>query len=200
MVSSPKPMDAFEMVPLTPQSSSLLPSNSAPQTHPPAVRFIFAFMGLQCSYLIWGYMQEKIMTTVFTPTPSSPSGKFPSAAFCVFSNRFLAVILGAILTYNKHGQFFPARSPPLTAFGPCSLSNTCSSWSQYASLNYVSFPMQTLFKSSKIIPVMVMGYFLKGTTYKRRQFLEAFTITFGVFVFSLSSSSKKSADETETIG
>ena len=53
-----------------------------------------------------------------------------------------------------------------------------------ASLKYVSFPVQTLFKSSKIIPVMLMGRLLKDTRYPLSQYFEAFLITLGVFIFS----------------
>jgi adenosine 3'-phospho 5'-phosphosulfate transporter B2 len=56
--------------------------------------------------------------------------------------------------------------PPLIAFTPCALSNTMSSWSQYASLKvWCLSQVQTVFKSSKIIPVMMMGKLLKGTKY-----------------------------------
>mmetsp|Transcript_42297 Transcript_42297/g.99217 ORF Transcript_42297/g.99217 Transcript_42297/m.99217 type:complete len:97 (+) Transcript_42297:659-949(+) len=76
---------------------------------------------------------------------------------------------------------------PLNSFTPCALSNTLSSWSQYASLNFVSFPVQTVFKSSKIIPVMLMGKVLKGSSYPWGQYFEAFLITVGVAIFSVSS-------------
>lgn len=107
-------------------------------------------------------MQELIMTTEFEPTQGAPSGHFPSAAFCVFSNRFLAVIVAICAVRIKHGAVFANNAAPLWVFTPCALSNTMSSWSQYASLNYVSFPVQTVFKSSKIIPVMMMGKVNKG--------------------------------------
>ena len=44
----------------------------------------------QASYLTWGYLQEKVMTTEYT------TGRFPSAAFCVFSNRVFAIVVAAI--------------------------------------------------------------------------------------------------------
>jgi hypothetical protein len=150
-----------------------------------AGKFLFAFTGLMVSYLTWGYMQELIMTTNFEPTEDSPDGRFPSAAFCVFSNRFLAIIVAMIAVKLRHGSVFSNNVAPLQAFTPCALSNTMSSWSQYASLRYVSFPVQTVFKSSKIIPVMIMGKFLKGTTYPRSQYIEAFCITVGVAIFSV---------------
>mmetsp|Transcript_37729 Transcript_37729/g.77171 ORF Transcript_37729/g.77171 Transcript_37729/m.77171 type:complete len:382 (-) Transcript_37729:1541-2686(-) len=165
-----------------------------------AGRFLFCFTGLQVSYLTWGYMQELIMTTTFTPTPSAPDGRFPSAAFCVFSNRFLAIIVAMIAVRIKHGSILQNNVAPLVAFAPCALSNTMSSWSQYASLRYVSFPVQTVFKSSKIIPVMVMGKFLKGTNYPYSQYLEALLITVGVAIFSIASKRSNSDTTTEIIG
>lgn len=165
-----------------------------------AARFLFCFTGLQVSYLTWGYMQELIMTTTFDPTPSAPDGRFPSAAFCVFSNRFLAIIVAMIAVRIRHGAVLANNVAPLVAFAPCALSNTMSSWSQYASLRYVSFPVQTVFKSSKIIPVMIMGKVLKGTSYPYSQYLEALLITIGVAIFSIASKSSNSDTTTEIIG
>ncbi|EJK50598.1 hypothetical protein THAOC_30371 [Thalassiosira oceanica] len=164
-----------------------------------AARFAFCFVGLQVSYLTWGYMQL-IMTTTFEPTKSAPDGKFPSAAFCVFSNRFLAIIVAIISVRIRHGAVLANNVAPLIAFAPCALSNTMSSWSQYASLRYVSFPVQTVFKSSKIIPVMIMGKALKGTSYPISQYAEAFMITVGVAVFSVASKSSDKDTATEVLG
>merc|ERR1719223_1365088 len=139
------------------------------------------------SYLTWGYMQELIMTTNFVPTEHSPEGRFPSAAFCVFSNRFLAIIVAMVAVKLRHGSIYENNIAPLYAFTPCAISNTISSWSQYASLRFVSFPVQTVFKSSKIIPVMIMGKVLKGASYPPTQYVEAFFITIGVAIFSVAS-------------
>ena len=171
-----------------------------PEFYQQAGKFTFAFTGLLISYLTWGYMQELIMTSEFKPTKSSPDGKFPSAAFCVFSNRFLAIIVAIICVKLKHGSVFDNNVAPLKAFTPCALSNTLSSWSQYASLRYVSFPVQTVFKSSKIIPVMIMGKFLKGTIYTRSQYLEALFITIGVAIFSVFAQESKREIGTEIQG
>ena len=173
---------------------------SNPEFFKQAFKFALCFSGLQASYLTWGYMQELIMTTQFEPTPRVPDGKFPSAAFCVFSNRFLAVLVALVAVRIKHGAFFENNKAPLYAFAPCALSNTMSSWSQYASLKYVSFPVQTVFKSSKIIPVMVMGKMLKGTSYPLSQYVEALLITIGVAIFSVLSKSSDSQSSTEFIG
>lgn len=163
-------------------------------------KFVFCFCGLQASYLTWGFMQELIMTTQFNATTRVPDGKFPSAQFCVFSNRFLAVLVAMIAVKLKHGSVYANNTAPLLSFTPCALSNTMSSWSQYKSLKYVSFPVQTVFKSSKVIPVMLMGKFLKGQGYPCAQYIEAALITIGVAIFSLASKSSNSEASTEITG
>lgn len=144
--------------------------------------FIFCFLALQGSYLIWGVMQEMIMNTQYSPSPLNPSGTFPSATFCVFSNRFLAIIFSAIVCMRLHGTVQSAA--PFLAFTPCALSNTVSSWAQYQALTFVSFSLQTLFKSTKVIPVMLMGKILKGLKYTWASYAEAIVITLGVLTFS----------------
>jgi hypothetical protein len=86
--------------------SSYIEAAENPDFFIQAIKFTCAFTGLLISYLTWGYLQELIMTTEFTPTPSSPDGRFPSAAFCVFSNRFLAIIVAIISVKLKHGSVF----------------------------------------------------------------------------------------------
>jgi adenosine 3'-phospho 5'-phosphosulfate transporter B2 len=171
-----------------------------PEFFQQATQFAFCFFGLMTSYLIWGYLQELIMTSQFNPTDHVPDGKFPSAAFCVFSNRLFAVIVAMIAVRLRHGSVFSNNVAPLSAFWPPALSNTISSWSQYASLKYVSFPEQTVFKSSKIIAVMLMGKVLQGKTYPWSQYGEAFGISLGVALFSLASYDSDRDSHTETIG
>mmetsp|Transcript_6292 Transcript_6292/g.9498 ORF Transcript_6292/g.9498 Transcript_6292/m.9498 type:complete len:367 (-) Transcript_6292:86-1186(-) len=156
---------------------------------------LYCFLGLQVSYLTWGMMQELIMTTKFTPTASSPDGMFPSASFCVFSNRFLAIVISFLVIRTVHGTIY--CTAPYYAFLPCAISNTSSSWAQYASLHYVSFPLQNIFKSTKVIPVMLMGMLLRGVTYTFIEYVEALAITSGVLVFSMSKNATQSND-TET--
>jgi len=182
------------------ENAALRFSPQNPEFFLTAVKFAFCFFGLQVSYLIWGYMQEVIMTTVFTPTESAPDGIFPVATFCVFANRFLAVIVAMIAVKLKHGAVFANNVVPLLAFTPCAISNTTSSWSQYASLKFVAFTLQTIFKSSKIIPVMLMGKVLQNIAYPSVQYLEAFLITVGVAIFALSTKSSTEDNETQMKG
>ena len=157
-----------------------------------ALKFLYCFCGLQIFYLSWAYLQELIMTTEFQATFQNPQGKFPSASFCVFCNRCVALSVALIAVKIRHGAFFSNNKAPVSVFVPCAISNTLSSICQYASLKHVSFPLMTVFKSSTIIPVMIMGYLIKGSTYPRSHFIEAALITVGVILFSMSSSTNES--------
>lgn len=159
-----------------------------------ALIFLGCFIGLQTSYLIWGIMQEMIMNSQYEASEMNPSGKFPSATFCVFSNRFLAIIVSGIICWFVHGTV--KSDAPWLAFTPCALSNTVSSWAQYQALTYVSFSLQTLFKATKVIPVMLMGKVLKGTDYSITEYIEAAFITIGVAIFSTAKSGKDVDEKT----
>jgi adenosine 3'-phospho 5'-phosphosulfate transporter B2 len=97
-------------------------------------------------------------------------GKFKSSSFCVFANRLLALIVAFLIVTGR--KFFASqgkkdnskagvvRDVPFYYYAPSSLSNTISSWAQYEALKYVSFPVQVISKSCKIIPVMLVSFFL----------------------------------------
>jgi adenosine 3'-phospho 5'-phosphosulfate transporter B2 len=144
------------------------------------------FVGLQGSYVTWGFIQEKVMTQRYD------TGMFPSTVFLVCANRALAlVVAGALMTYKSRVLRQPAPRAPFYQFSPCSISNIVSSWAQYECLKYVSFPTQTLFKSSKVIPVMLVGKFFHKKNYPWIEYVEAVGITLGVALFMLTEKAKK---------
>jgi adenosine 3'-phospho 5'-phosphosulfate transporter B2 len=115
-------------------------------------KLIFCFVGLQISYIAWGVVQENLMTREYK------FGKFNSSNFCVFANRFLALIIsfGIVFTQRMMNPNKVVHEAPFYYYAPSSLSNTLSSWAQYEALKFISFPTQVLSKSCKIIPVMLV--------------------------------------------
>ena len=70
-------------------------------------------------------------------------GRPPVRPLC----QVLAILVAACVMFYQHGCVkIPA---PMWSFAPCSLSNSLSSYGQYQALRYVSFPLQTLSKSTK---------------------------------------------------
>jgi adenosine 3'-phospho 5'-phosphosulfate transporter B2 len=85
----------------------------------------------------------------------------------VFTNRFWTMILaGLLMVYISPKK---SQTTVIYEYSFSAISNMMSSWCQYEALKYVSFPASTLFKSFKLVPVMVMGKILgnKACTYQR---------------------------------
>ena len=102
-----------------------------------------------------GVSQEQLMTREYT------MGRFKSSAFCVFGNRFFALIIALLIVmYTRLTTTKPIKEAPYYYYAPTSLSNSISSWAQYESLKFISFPTQVLSKSCKLIPVMLVRLIL----------------------------------------
>lgn len=54
---------------------------------------------------------------------------------------------------------------------------------QYEALRHVSFPVQTLGKSAKMIPAMIWGALILKKTYRSREYALALTMTLGCTLF-----------------
>lgn len=88
---------------------------------------------------------------------------------------------------------------PWYKYGAVSFSNVVATTCQYEALKYVSFPVQTLGKCAKMIPVMIWGYFIMGKKYGVKDFVIAAGVTIGCTLFALygSISSKVSEDSLD---
>ena len=70
---------------------------------------------------------------------------------------------------------WPTSLPPQVArwweYCAVSLSNVVATTCQYEALKYVSFPVQTLGKCAKMIPVMIWGTLMMRRTYPAQKYL-----------------------------
>lgn len=165
-----------------------------------AIRLVGCFLGLQASYIIWGLVQERMVTKAYGE--GADAEFFPSSAFLVFGNRALALVVSATIVYwpwsnrsNTDAVVPQGLKAPLWQYAPASLSNILSSWAQYEALKYVSFPTQVLSKSSKIIPVMLVGRLLHRRSYSWAEYVDAALITLGVTIFSLNEKKPKAGHD-----
>ena len=77
-----------------------------------------------------------------------------------------------------------------------SLSNLASSWFQYESLRFITFPVQTIFKSSKVFITMLVGKFL-GKSFPIKKYFNAIIIGVGVYIFLYSQKQDKSETKND---
>ncbi|KAF6775837.1 hypothetical protein AHF37_04664 [Paragonimus kellicotti] len=101
---------------------------------------VFCVIGLQFSYVLWGIMQERIMTRDYDGV------MFGNSQFLVFCNRlttlFVVIPIHLLPLGIVANPLQPGRRAPLFEFSYASISNILSSWCQYEALKYVSFPTQ----------------------------------------------------------
>eukprot|EP00049_Salpingoeca_infusionum_P009590 m.162276 g.162276 ORF g.162276 m.162276 type:complete len:425 (+) comp14373_c0_seq1:255-1529(+) len=160
------------------------------------LKISFCVAGLQGSYLTWGVLQEHIMTQSYGEDVDGNPIMFKNSQFLVFINRILAFLVAfAVITFRAQ----PRHGAPTYRYSFASMSNVLSSWCQYEALKYVNFPTQVLAKSSKIIPVMIMGKFVDGKTYPVYEYVCAIIMSAGVslFMFSKADEEGKEFDEAE---
>lgn len=155
---------------------------------------LFYFFGLQLSYLLWGVLQEKVMTQAYESS-NADIGYFKDSQFLVFVNRILAFLVSACILLCKRQ---PRHKCPLYKYVFCSFSNIMSSWCQYEALKYVSFPHQVLAKASKTIPVMIMGKFMSKTKYEYYEYVTAVILSLGMLLFMIDTGNDRSNSTVTT--
>uniref|UniRef100_A0A0D3AKX2 Uncharacterized protein n=1 Tax=Brassica oleracea var. oleracea TaxID=109376 RepID=A0A0D3AKX2_BRAOL len=140
---------------------------------------VFAVSGIMSTLVIYGVLQEKIMRVPYGLNKEF----FKYSLFLVFCNRLTtsAVSAGALLASKK------VLDPVAPVYKYCliSVTNILTKTCQYEALKYVSFPVQTLAKCAKMIPVMVWGTLIMQKKYKGFDYLVAFLVTLGCSVFIL---------------
>ncbi|KAI5666097.1 hypothetical protein M9H77_15950 [Catharanthus roseus] len=140
---------------------------------------VFAVSGIMSTLVIYGVLQEKIMRVPYGPNKEY----FTYSLFLVFCNRITtsAVSAGVLLASKK------ALDPvaPLYKYCVVSVSNILTTTCQYEALKYVSFPVQTLAKCAKMIPVMIWGTVIMQKKYNMHDYMFAFLVMVGCSIFIL---------------
>ena len=79
-----------------------------------------------------------------------------------------------------------APAAPIKSYAAVSFSNVVATSCQYEALKYVAFPVQTLGKCAKMIPVMIWGSLISRKAYSAKDYTAALLVTAGCtgFLFS----------------
>jgi len=162
-----------------------------------AASFLWALVyggGIILMLGMYGVIQERIM--------SEPYGSefFTISVFLVLCNRIVAILYALGMIKCKGEEF--ANKAPLWKYLAISFSNVAATWCQYEALRYVSFPVQMLGKSFKMMPVMLWGIAISGKRYGVKDWSIALGVTWGVTQFLLSGEikSKHAAAESSLYG
>ncbi|WZZ31417.1 hypothetical protein YC2023_014818 [Brassica napus] len=169
---------------------------------------VFAVSGIMSTLVIYGVLQEKIMRVPYGLNKEF----FKYSLFLVFCNRLTtsAVSAGALLASKKvldpvapvykycliSVTNILTTRPGTFIRDPDSIRDPIRIRSENPdirrgriririALKYVSFPVQTLAKCAKMIPVMVWGTLIMQKKFKGFDYLVTFLVTLGCSVFIL---------------
>ncbi|KXZ52167.1 hypothetical protein GPECTOR_10g796 [Gonium pectorale] len=144
--------------------------------------------------MLYGVLQERIMTMPFGEGASGEVFKY--SLFLVLCNRLTtcAVAIVMLLYDGKYSEIKPVA--PIWTYFAVSLSNVVATTCQYEALKYVSFPVQTLGKCAKMLPVMIWGIIMMHKKYKAADWGLALMITMGCTTFLLTGEVKSKVSES----
>eukprot|EP00400_MALV-I_sp_L67-5_P000366 gene366-686_t len=138
---------------------------------------------------VYGLWQERIMVHPYDTNSTPECENNPGACLFRWSillvtlTRFMAAGYSILMMWWMGQQMGPQVS--IWKYCLVSTSNVLSTSCQYESLKYISFPMQMLAKSVKMVPVMVWGVCAHQKRYKIIDWFVAFGVAFGTAGFAL---------------
>jgi len=141
---------------------------------------------------LYGVIQERVMSIPYD------GELFGVSIFLVLSNRIFAVMFAsAMVVVNGESV---ANKAPLWKYFAISLSNVAATTCQYEALKWVSFPVQMLGKSFKMMPVMIWGIIIMHKKYTATDWCVALCVTAGVTEFLMTGEiNAPSAEEKDSI-
>lgn len=127
---------------------------------------------------VFGLLQERIMAL-----PYHNKDFFNISLFIVLFNRIFGFVFAFGMVHVSGEMCRP--SAPLWKYLLISMSTLIASVCQYEALKYVSFAVQVLGKSFKLMPVMLWGWLAFRKNYQFIDWVVAGLITCGVVIFLL---------------
>jgi len=144
---------------------------------PESVKLIFGAGGIYAAFLYYGSLQEDVFRFV-----GADGTSFKQAWFLQVLEAFANVIVGGLGLYLT-GM---TKNMPLKMFAISGASQvSAKAFTSLALANGLSFPVATLAKSGKMVPVMVGSLLLGGASYSVREYLQVAAIIGGTAIVSM---------------
>lgn len=149
----------------------------------------FCVAGIWSAYIYQGFLQETISTKRF-----GPDGKrFEHLAFLNLAQNVVCLVWSYIMI--KIWSRSSGGGAPWWTFWSAGITNTIGPAMGIEALKYISYPAQVLAKSSKMIPVMLMGTLVYGIRYAFPEYMCTFLVAGGVSTFALLKTSSKTINK-----
>jgi len=157
--------------------------------------FLAYVAGIYAVFVYWGYLQEKITTKGYEWTVNPPKNKDGCDLQLWWDYSFslnlcmavMCAILGLIIElfvsfiYKRENI---VKKSNFYVYFKASLTSTFASPIGYMALKYITFPLMILTKSSKPVPVMLIGVTLYRRTFAWYQYVSVLLICGGISLYS----------------
>ncbi|KAJ1457512.1 UAA transporter [Pelagophyceae sp. CCMP2097] len=154
------------------------------------LKLILGAGGIYAAFLYYGSLQEDVF--LYT---SADGSKFKEVWFLQVLEAVFNTFVGGIGLWLTPG----ARALPQKLFACTGATQVFAKYCTNAALaNGVSFPVATLAKSGKMVPVMLGSLLLGGASYSARQCAQVFAIVAGTALVSMSK--KKASGSSSNLG
>ncbi|KAL5722695.1 UDP-galactose/UDP-glucose transporter 3 [Ranunculus cassubicifolius] len=145
----------------------------------------FCIAGIWSAYITQGVLQETLSTKRF-----GPEGKrFEHLSFLNLAQNVVCLFWSFMML--KIWSSSSTSGAPWWSYWSAGITNTIGPAMGIEALKYISYPAQVLAKSSKMIPVMLMGTLVYGIKYTFPEYMCTFLVAGGVSAFALAKTSSK---------
>ncbi|KAJ8773741.1 hypothetical protein K2173_006391 [Erythroxylum novogranatense] len=147
----------------------------------------FCVAGIWSAYIYQGVLQETLSTKRF----GADGKRFEHLAFLNLAQNVVCLIWSYIMIKIWSRSSTSGSGAPWWTYWSAGITNTIGPAMGIEALKYISYPAQVLAKSSKMIPVMLMGTLVYGIRYSLNEYICTFLVAGGVSTFALSKTSSK---------
>ncbi|KAI3911767.1 hypothetical protein MKW92_012301 [Papaver armeniacum] len=149
----------------------------------------FCIAGIWSAYITQGVLQETLSTKRFGPDGE----RFEHLSFLNLAQNVVCLVWSFIMLKLWSGS--SSGGAPWWSYWSAGITNTIGPAMGIEALKYISYPAQVLAKSSKMIPVMLMGTLVYGIKYTLPEYVCTFLVAGGVSVFALAKTSSKTINK-----
>ena len=155
-------------------------------------QLIICVVGIYTCFLTWGITQERVSKT------SYDGERFTYFIFLNAVQAIVAALVAYVYSITTSSTVESMTRRMLPSFLRVSFLACLASPLGYASMKYLDYPLVILGKSCKLVPVLVMKFFIFGTTYPLKKYLAVLLITAGVSIFMLMDPNKNNGKKQES--
>ncbi len=159
----------------------------------PELRLATYCILLYVIFITWGYLQEKITSTSYFVNNELVQWDYP-----IVLNLFMTISASVSAWMVEQTLGNKPNQVQFKSFWRSAMSAALASPIGYHSLKFIGYPMMVLTKSSKHVPVMIVGRLFYKQSYEWYKYFTVLMVCGGIAIFTVGKGSSKGIDSAST--